>query len=123
MCRWLNESHYEREVIPYTIIDKPPSAELRPDQKDTDSLPEYEVLDGILKAYIEEQQPITDIIASGFDPEVVHWVTRTVDLNEYKRRQAPPGLRISAKAFGVGRRLPIVQGWTQSRMNLLPEVG
>ncbi|MBN1629333.1 MAG: NAD+ synthase [Thermoleophilia bacterium] len=96
-----------REVIPQTVIDKVPSAELRPDQKDTDSLPPYEVLDPILKAYVEDDVPISEIVASGNDPEVVAKVVELVDRNEYKRRQAPPGPRVTSRAFGRDRRLPI----------------
>lgn len=112
LCRWLNEVYYQREVIPQAILDKAPSAELRPDQKDSDSLPDYDVLDEILRRYIEDQQGAAEIMASGLDAETVTRVIRLVDLNEYKRRQSPPGLRLSAKAFGIGRRLPIVQRWT-----------
>jgi NAD+ synthetase len=112
ICRWLNESYYQKEVVPEAIITKPPSAELRPDQKDTDSLPPYEILDGILMHYIEDQMQASDIIDLGFDKATVHRVIRMVDLNEYKRRQAAPGLRVSVKAFGYGRRMPIVQRWT-----------
>ena len=112
ISRWLNESYYGREVIPWSTIEKPPSAELRPDQKDTDSLPEYGILDGILKAYIEEQLSADAITALGHDREQVREIIRMVDRNEYKRRQAAPGLRVSSKAFGLGRRLPIVQRWT-----------
>lgn len=113
MARWLNESFYGKEVIPWSTIEKPPSAELRPDQKDTDSLPEYDVLDGILKAYIEDQLPAGMIAESGFEIDRVRDVIRMVDRNEYKRRQSAPGLRVSSKAFGSGRRLPIVQRWTE----------
>jgi NAD+ synthase (glutamine-hydrolysing) len=112
ISRWLNETWYKKEVIPESTIFKPPSAELRPDQKDSDSLPGYDILDHILKAYIEDQKSKRDIIEEGFDEETVAKVIRMVDLNEYKRRQAAPGLRVSAKAFGSGRRLPIVQRWT-----------
>jgi len=112
ICRWLNESYYEKEIIPNSIIEKPPSAELKPDQEDTDSLPPYEVLDAILKWYIEEQLNYQDIISKGFDADTVRNVLRLVDINEYKRFQAPPGLKVSQKAFGSGRRLPIVQRWT-----------
>lgn len=115
LCRWLNKYYYKKEVIPEAIITKPPSAELRPDQKDTDSLPEYEVLDSILKAYIEEQKMPSEIIGDDLSEEVVKRITRLVDQNEYKRRQAAPGLRVSPKAFGVGRRFPIVQGWTRQQ--------
>ncbi|AXJ01785.1 NAD+ synthase (glutamine-hydrolysing) [Cyclonatronum proteinivorum] len=114
MCRWLNDSWYGRELIPNAIITKPPSAELRPDQKDTDSLPEYDVLDAILYRYIELQQSREEITKAlqEVDEAEIRRVLRLVDLNEYKRRQAAPGLRVSAKAFGSGRRLPIVQQWT-----------
>ncbi len=113
ISRWLNESFYGKEVIPWNTIQKPPSAELRPDQKDTDSLPEYDILDGILKAYVEDQLPAGMISELGFDIDQVHDVARMVDRNEYKRRQSAPGLRVSSKAFGSGRRLPIVQRWTE----------
>ncbi len=95
-------------VIPEATIDKPPSAELRPDQKDSDSLPPYDVLDTILEAYVEDSQAPDAIAAkTGFDPALVRQVARMVDRNEYKRQQAAPGLKISTKAFGVGRRYPI----------------
>jgi NAD+ synthetase len=113
LCRWLNDVYYKSEVIPEAILTKAPSAELRPDQKDSDSLPEYDVLDGILKAYIEEQRPLPEIVALGYDAATVEKVVRLTDGAEYKRRQAPPGLRISAKAFGIGRRLPIAQQWRE----------
>jgi NAD+ synthase (glutamine-hydrolysing) len=98
----------KREIIPQNIINKPPSAELRPDQFDTDSLPEYEILDAILYQYIELQKPVSDIISSGFDAEIVWKVIKMINSNEYKRYQAPPVLRISSKAFGAGRRMPLV---------------
>ncbi|PEN06475.1 NAD+ synthase [Longimonas halophila] len=98
--------------IPQNTIDKPPSAELRPDQEDTDSLPEYAVLDTILARYVEEMEEAGTIIAeTGYDPDLVHQVLRMVDQNEYKRRQAPPGIRVTDKAFGMGRRIPIVMNW------------
>jgi NAD+ synthase (glutamine-hydrolysing) len=106
VARWINR---EREVIPWNTIEKPPSAELRPDQKDQDTLPEYEVLDAILGRYVEEQKSSDEIIAEGFDETVVRWIQRRVDLNEWKRQQAAPGLRVTSKAFGMGRRIPIVQ--------------
>lgn len=112
LCEWLNETFYGREVIPNDILTKAPSAELRPDQKDSDSLPEYPILDQILKHYVEEQLSSEEIIERGFDREVVLKVIRLTDGAEFKRRQSPPGLRLSAKAFGIGRRLPIVQRWT-----------
>jgi len=113
ISRWLNASYYQKEVIPRSTIEKPPSAELRPDQKDTDSLPDYHILDGILKAYIEDLRPVEAIIEVGYSAVQVRDVIRMVDRNEYKRRQAAPGLRVSSKAFGFGRRLPIVQRWTE----------
>lgn len=97
------------EVIPVNTIEKPPSAELRPDQKDEDSLPPYDILDGILKAYVEEGMSSQDIVALGYDADVVKDIIRKVDLNEYKRKQAAPGLKLTPLAFGVGRRIPIVQ--------------
>ena len=106
LCRYRN-SIAESDLIPSTVIDKPPSAELRPDQKDTDSLPQYDVLDPILVAYVEEDQDIQQLIEQGFDEETVRRVARMVDASEYKRRQAPPGIKITPKAFGRDRRLPI----------------
>lgn len=105
MARWINRN---REIIPWNTILKPPSAELRPDQKDTDSLPEYEILDQILFDYIERNFSPEEIIAKGFDRETVLRTVRMVNNNEYKRFQAPPILRISSKAFGFGRRMPLV---------------
>ena len=106
ISEWLNRAG---EVIPRAIIDKQPSAELRPDQRDTDSLPPYEVLDAILEAYVEEGQGLREIIARGFEEETAAWILKMVDLNEYKRLQAAPGLRITSKAFGPGRRFPVVK--------------
>ncbi len=95
------------EIIPCAIIQKPPSAELKPDQLDQDTLPPYEILDRILSCYVEEGYSQEEIINLKFDPETVRWVTRAVDRNEYKRKQAAPGLKVTTKAFGVGRRMPI----------------
>jgi NAD+ synthase (glutamine-hydrolysing) len=95
--------------IPQSSLDKPPSAELRPDQTDQDSLPPYDILDAILKGYVEEGLSRRDLAAQGLDPAVVNEIVRKVDLNEYKRKQAAPGLKITPLAFGVGRRIPIVQ--------------
>jgi NAD+ synthase (glutamine-hydrolysing) len=106
LAKWINR---EKEIIPRSSIDKPPSAELRPDQTDQDSLPPYDVLDAILKAYVEEGLSRRDLVAQGFNEAVVNDVVRKVDLNEYKRKQAAPGLKITPLAFGVGRRIPIVQ--------------
>ncbi len=96
-----------REIIPERVFIKPPSAELRPDQTDQDTLPPYEILDPILKAYVEEDRSYKEIVAMGFPPEIVKKVLRMVDVNEYKRRQAPPGIKITPRAFGKDRRLPI----------------
>ena len=95
------------ERIPNAIIEKPPSAELRPDQKDTDSLPDYEQLDPVLQAYVEEDRSVDEMIATGFDPDMVRRVVRLVDLSEYKRRQSAPGVKITPRAFGRDRRMPI----------------
>lgn len=97
------------DVIPRNTIVKPPSAELRPDQKDQDTLPPYDLLDAILALYVEENLSGADIIEKGFDPEIVRWIVRRVDLNEYKREQAAPGLKVTGRAFGMGRRMPIAQ--------------
>ena len=106
VARWLNRA---REVIPWNTLEKPPSAELRPDQKDQDTLPPYETLDAILELYVERQLSTDEIIACGFAENTVRWIQRRVDLNEWKRHQAAPGLRVTSKAFGIGRRMPIVQ--------------
>jgi NAD+ synthase (glutamine-hydrolysing) len=106
LSRWINR---HKEIIPVSSIDKAPSAELRPDQTDQDSLPPYETLDAILKGYVEEGLSRADLVAQGFDQAVVNDIVRKVDLNEYKRKQAAPGLKITPLAFGVGRRIPIVQ--------------
>jgi NAD+ synthase (glutamine-hydrolysing) len=97
----------DSEVIPAAIINKPPSAELKPGQKDTDSLPSYERLDPVLTAYVEEDKSVEQIIALGHDEKVVRRAARLVDTSEYKRRQAPPGVKITPRAFGRDRRLPI----------------
>src|SRR5436190_5014319 len=97
------------EIIPASTIEKPPSAELRLNQKDQDTLPPYDVLDAILRLYIEDNLSVAEIVAQGFDEKTVHWVQRRVDLNEYKRAQAAPGLKVTSRAFGVGRRMPIAQ--------------
>ena len=110
LCRHYNQRE-GREIIPEAVITKPPSAELRPDQRDDQSLPPYEVLDPILEMYVEDDRTAAEIIAEGHDPELVRRITRLVDLNEYKRRQCPPGVRVSSKAFGKDRRLPITNGY------------
>jgi NAD+ synthase (glutamine-hydrolysing) len=110
LARYINR---EREIIPASVLTKPPSAELRPDQRDEDSLPPYRLLDPILRAYIEENLPAQEIAARGFDPALVQDVIRRVDRAEYKRRQAAPGLKVTTKAFGMGRRFPVAwrPGW------------
>lgn len=105
-------AHYinrEEELIPRSSIEKPPSAELKPDQTDQDTLPPYDLLDRILALYVEENLTARDIVAQGYDETTVRWVARKVDLNEYKRKQAAPGLKVTSRAFGMGRRMPIAQ--------------
>ena len=109
LARWRNRNGV---VIPENVLDKPPSAELAPGQTDADSLPPYEVLDAILEGYVEGDRSVTELEADGHDPATVRRVARLVDVSEYKRRQAPPGVRVSPKAFGKDRRLPITNGWT-----------
>ena len=106
LARFINR---KGEIIPVSTIDKAPSAELRPNQKDQDTLPPYDVLDAILRLYVEENLSAAEIVAQGFDEATVRWVQRRVDLNEYKRAQAAPGLKVTSRAFGVGRRMPIAQ--------------
>ena len=105
LCNWINA---EAEIIPWNTINKPPSAELRPNQKDSDSLPEYDILDPILYQYIEKTQGPQEIIAQGFEEKTVLRILRLVNINEFKRHQTAPVLRVSSKAFGMGRRMPIV---------------
>jgi len=125
LARWINSDYAPRTgrksairtdsssgesgIIPKSTIDKPPSAELKPNQTDQDTLPPYDILDEILRLYVEENLSARDIIAHGFDEKTVRWVQRRVDLNEYKREQAAPGLKVTSRAFGVGRRMPIAQ--------------
>ena len=106
LAHWINR---DREIIPADTITKPPSAELKPDQRDQDTLPPYDLLDEILQLYVEEAMTGRDIIARGFDEKTVRWVARRVDLNEWKREQAAPGLKVTGKAFGLGRRMPLAQ--------------
>ena len=101
--------------IPQRVIDRPPSAELAPDQKDSDSLPDYDILDEILEKYVEQDMGLEDIVEAGFEREMVRRVLRLVDINEYKRRQAAPGIRITRRAFGRDRRYPITSGYGRSR--------
>jgi NAD+ synthetase len=111
LSNWVNR---EREIIPAASIAKPPSAELRPNQTDQDSLPAYEVLDAILEEYVVKSRPAAEIIAAGFDAAAVQRVVKLIDGTEYKRRQAAPGLKVTTKAFGVGRRVPIAQRWRET---------
>jgi NAD+ synthase (glutamine-hydrolysing) len=109
LCRWRNErTHNGQPLIPTEVLVKPPSAELRPDQTDQDSLPPYEQLDPIIKAYVEDDYSYADMVAMGHHPDWVRQVMSAVDRNEYKRRQAPPGVKITPRAFGKDRRLPII---------------
>jgi NAD+ synthase (glutamine-hydrolysing) len=110
LARWINR---RGEIIPPSTIEKPPSAELKPGQTDQDSLPPYDVLDEILRLYVEENMSARDIIAHGFEEKTVRWVQRRVDLNEYKREQAAPGIKVSSRAFGLGRRMPIAQQYVE----------
>ncbi len=112
LARWRNRQG-DRPVIPPSTIDRPPSAELRSDQKDSDSLPPYEVLDPILEQYVERDMSGLQIAAEDFDPALVGRVIRLVDLNEYKRRQGAPGIKITPKAFGRDRRLPITNRYRE----------
>jgi NAD+ synthase (glutamine-hydrolysing) len=117
LARWRNDEARRRgevEPIPRGSIDKPPSAELRPDQLDTDSLPPYDVLDDVLDDYVEQDRGAADLVATGFDPELVHRILEMTDHAEFKRRQYPPGPKISFKAFGRDRRLPITSRWRES---------
>jgi NAD+ synthetase len=110
LARWINR---DREIIPWPTIEKPPSAELKPDQRDQDTLPPYEILDPILQLYVEEQLSTAEIVARGFEEATVRWVVRRVDLNEYKRAQAVPGLKVTSRAFGLGRRMPVAQRFVE----------
>ncbi|MEV8455849.1 NAD+ synthase [Streptomyces sp. NPDC052095] len=117
LAKWRNRAAEERgqtPPIPEASITKPPSAELRPGQVDTDSLPDYDVLDRILELYVDRDQGLAEIVAAGFDPELVAKTLRMVDTAEYKRRQYPPGTKISPKGFGKDRRLPITNRWRES---------
>jgi len=110
LARYINR---DREIIPDSILTKEPSAELRPDQKDQDSLPPYDVLDRILEGYIDQGRSLADLQAMGFDSQTLRWVFGAVDRNEYKRRQAAPGLKVTSKAFGMGRRMAIAARYAQ----------
>jgi NH3-dependent NAD+ synthetase/predicted amidohydrolase len=112
LSRWINDD-FKKEVIPWRSIEKVPSAELKPNQTDQDSLPPYEVLDDILHRYVEEEKGAAEIIADGFDAAIVNRVIKLIDRSEYKRRQAAPGLKVTSRAFGFGRRMPIAQNYVQ----------
>jgi NAD+ synthase (glutamine-hydrolysing) len=106
LARWINR---DREIIPSATIEKAPSAELRPNQRDQDTLPPYEILDPILEFLVEDNLSVEEIVAHGFDEATVRWVARKIALNEYKRAQAVPGLKMTSKAFGAGRKMPVAQ--------------
>jgi NAD+ synthase (glutamine-hydrolysing) len=114
LCRWRNEGS-DPAPVPDGVMEKPPSAELRPDQRDTDSLPPYDALDPVIEAYVEEDRSPEEIVASGVDRELVERVLGMIDRAEYKRRQAPPGVKITPKAFGRDRRLPITNAYRRGR--------
>ena len=106
LSKWINRND---EVIPWSTIEKEPSAELKPNQKDQDTLPDYELLDQILELYVDQSMSVSSIIGKGYDKDLVKWIASRVDMNEWKRWQSAPGLRVTSKAFGVGRRIPIAQ--------------
>ena len=106
LARWINRN---QEIIPHSSIEKAPSAELRPNQTDQDSLPPYELLDGILDLYVVKGKTVSAIVDAGYEEKMVRDLIRKFDVNEYKRRQAVPGLKVTTKAFGIGRRMPIAQ--------------
>ena len=118
LCRWRNENKPsgvlgpDGAVMPENVIIKPPSAELRPDQKDEDSLPPYEVLDDILECLIEKEYSLNQIVERGHAPDVVKRIWTLLDRAEYKRRQAPPGVKLTSRAFGRDRRYPLTNGFT-----------
>ena len=114
LCEWRNRNGKPRPVIPQAIIDKPPSAELKEDQFDQDTLPAYDLLDPVVQAYVEQDRGYDEMVAMGFDPAIVAQVISYADRNEYKRRQAPPGVKITPRAFGKDRRLPIVNRYRQT---------
>jgi NAD+ synthetase len=111
LARWINRA---QEIIPQASLTKAPSAELRPNQTDQDSLPPYEILDAILDQYVVQGRSLGEILKLGFDEKTVCQVIRLIDVNEYKRRQAAPGLKVTTKAFGVGRRFPIAQRYREA---------
>ena len=111
LARFINREH---EVIPQASLAKPPSAELRPNQTDQDTLPPYETLDGILHLYVDEGRSAAEITAKGYDPATVAWLIRALTLSEYKRWQAAPALKVTSKAFGTGRRIPIAAKYSET---------
>ena len=116
LARWMNahpaEAGFATPPIPISTIEKPPSAELAPGQRDDDSLPPYDVLDQIVERYVELKQSIATIVAdTGFERDLVARITRLIDINEYKRKQTPVGIKVTTVAFGTGRRVPIAQRW------------
>jgi len=113
LARWRNARGGD-PTIPQRVLDKPPSAELRPNQKDTDSLPPYDVLDPVIEAYVEDDRSPEEIVEAGADPEIVHRVVAMIDRAEYKRRQAAPGIKITPRAFGRDRRMPITNRYRRS---------
>ena len=124
LCRYRNDRAADAgqpEPIPGAVLEKPPSAELRPDQRDDQSLPPYDLLDPVLEAYVERDRTAADLVADGFDPAVVDRVVRLVDGAEYKRRQMPPGVRITTKAFGKDRRMPITNRYRPAHRPVGPE--
>jgi NAD+ synthetase len=110
IAKWINR---EREIIPSSSITKAPSAELRPNQTDQDSLPPYEVLDAVMDLYVVQGKSGSEIIAAGYDEQTVRRIIRLIDGSEYKRRQAAPGIKVTSKAFGMGRRIPIAQRYRE----------
>ncbi len=115
---WKKKYNLPEGPIPQNTITKPPSAELRPNQKDQDSLPPYDILDAIIERYVEQEQPVNVIIAAGYEEATVHRVIRLIDLSEYKRKQMPPGLKVTSRAFGFGRRMPIAQRFDPKLLHL-----
>jgi NAD+ synthase (glutamine-hydrolysing) len=112
LSEWINR---QKEIIPRATLTKAPSAELKPDQRDQDTLPPYEILDPILQLYVEEELSVAEIVARGFEEKTVRWVQRRVDLNEYKRAQAVPGLKVTSRAFGLGRKMPVAQRFVEAQ--------
>jgi NAD+ synthetase len=110
IAKWINR---EREIIPSSSITKAPSAELRPNQTDQDSLPPYEMLDAVMDLYVVQGKSGSEIIAAGYDEQTVRRIIRLIDGAEYKRRQAAPGIKVTSKAFGMGRRIPIAQRYRE----------